>query len=334
MILFGRGSLIGFLTKFLALTSVLWAPQEWLYWLQLVLLTSDNPTWVDVDTLIGSDPAGPCLTREEKRNAISGSAEDVSGWYGPGAYLAWLVTANVASISAIWNAEQQRARKQKEMEGELLAALMYPTIAMLDLLYRFIRCKVDPTLNASMLVIIASLVTLGSARRLEWRLAYSQTVNVEDDMFPSGPRAWTMSVFLVLCHTVLWATLGEPYLDIKLFSVLYSLAIVVLMYSEIRVETLKDVYPYRTEEFRPRHERIAVFILVQVVFLIVLGTTQHSIFPSTGSKLSDLDQMATLLTVLFATIFSRTKRIFNWIQNVRRRSAGFSRLSPPEDMEL
>ncbi|KAF1979252.1 hypothetical protein BU23DRAFT_642589 [Bimuria novae-zelandiae CBS 107.79] len=135
------GSVIGFLGLFLNFTSVLWAPQNWFYWLQWIFMASENPTFVDVEPMIGN-PSPPCLTYEAKKEAVGADPGDVSGWYGPGAYLAWLFTIYVASVSSIWNTnissntyEVPTDQKKDEVatEGVLLAALIYPAIALLIL---------------------------------------------------------------------------------------------------------------------------------------------------------------------------------------------------------
>ena len=157
------------------------------------------------------------MTYEAKKEAVFADPSDVSGWYGPGAYLAWLFTVYVGSASSIWNsrktdsgtdAEISRKKNQDTIDGELLAALTYPAVCMLDIMYRLIRCKVDPTLDASMLVLFVGTFAISTARRLAF------PPNIEDmargDLFPSGKREWTISIFLAISHSIIYGTVGEP----------------------------------------------------------------------------------------------------------------------------
>lgn len=133
---------------FLSLTPVLWAPENWRYfWNSIYALSMGLPPRFDGS--FGS-PTGRCKTFHDKQTAVSGPATDVSGWYGPGAYLAWLLTAYAASLTSIWRSKSSPSTERMDIiEGELLAAFLYPLIAILDMLYRFIRCRVDPSSNAA-----------------------------------------------------------------------------------------------------------------------------------------------------------------------------------------
>ncbi|KAK7183130.1 hypothetical protein PSPO01_10677 [Paraphaeosphaeria sporulosa] len=130
--------------------------------------------WVDVDPLV-STMTSTYLSYAEKQVTVQADAGEVSGWYGPGAYLAWLSTLYMLSLSSIWHANYNNSsdamrRYEREengaIDGEFLAALTYPTVAILDLLYRFIRCKVNPTLDAAMLLLLTGSFTLCTARGL------------------------------------------------------------------------------------------------------------------------------------------------------------------------
>jgi hypothetical protein len=81
----------------------------------------------------------------------------------------------------------------------------------------------------------------------------------------------------VFCHTTVNATIGESYNELKLLATTYSLGAFVIVYFLIKARRLSDTYPYYLVEPRPRPERVAMFVLMQIVFFIVLGTTRHSI---------------------------------------------------------
>jgi hypothetical protein len=226
----------------------------------------------------------------------------------------------VYCVSAIWN--QKKSDEVETVEVELLVVLMYPAIAVLDVLYRLIRCRVDPTLSAAMIVVCTSLVTMGATWRLCWRLKVGFWVNIEAWLVPAGARRWIVSVFRILCHALVIGTMGEPWSERRLVTVVYVLGFVNLVFSEVITETKMNVHPYRIEGYRPRHERIGVFVVMQIIYMIVLGVTQRSIFPRSGASLTDLDQWATLGTVVVATIFSKRAHV----QDISTRFAGFRRV--------
>lgn len=323
---------------FLNFTSVLWAPQIWLYWVYWTLFMSNNAVFMDLEAVIGT-PTPPCMTYEAKKEAVFADPSDVSGWYGPGAYLAWLFTVYVGSISSIWNSGNSKEdsnavtsgeKDEDAIDGELLAALTYPAIAILDIIYRLIRCKVDPTLDASMLVLCVGTFAISTTRRLASPPDMETWTN--GDFFPSGKREWTISIFLLTCHAIIQGTVGEPYHSYKLMVTIYALAMGSILYTSFRTERLMDLYPYRKNERASQMGRVAVFVLLQVVFFIVIGYTRHNVMPRTGAKLSDLDQCATLITVVVATIFTRRKAIMEAMQQLQVLGAGFRRVrSVPSD---
>ncbi|KAL5371584.1 hypothetical protein DPSP01_014164 [Paraphaeosphaeria sporulosa] len=331
----GRGTVISFLCLFWDLTAVLWAPQNWIYWLQWTAMATSGGVYIDVDALV-ANPSPPCLSYAEKKTQVEADASDVSGWYGPGAYLAWLFTVYVSAFSSIWHADGidkstdvvaeddapgQELLNDDAIDGEFLAALTYPAIAILDILYRFSRCRVDPTLDAALLVVLTAILTLSTARRLASPPDMDKWV--AGDIFPTGPRQWILSVFLVVGHSLVFSITGEPYFSWRLVLTVYLLALANVVHSTIKIERLMDRHPYRIDEKRPRWERIAVFMVFQIVFMVVLGVTQKSVFPRTGASLSDMDQCATLITVIVATIFARRAKVLDWVNSVRLRLAGF-----------
>ncbi|KAL5412274.1 hypothetical protein PMIN04_009923 [Paraphaeosphaeria minitans] len=282
----------------------------------------------------------PCLSYAEKQIAVQADAYEVSGWYGPGAYLAWLFTLYVSSLSSIWHANYNNhsdaVRKQDKfdndaIDGEFLAVLAYPTVAILDLLHRFIRCKVDPTLDAAMLVILIGTFTMCTARRFASLPDLDKWV--DGDYFPSGSRQWMLSIFLQLGHSLNCETLAEPYVSGGFTITVYALLLLNILHSCIKVERLRDRYPYRFFEKRPRVKRLVMFVLLQMAFWLGLGVTRKSVFPRTGASLLDLDQCATLVTVIVATIFARRTRVLDWLKHVWLRFSGF-RLVQPHPVEV
>jgi len=135
----------------LDLTPVLWAPQNWLYWLQIIFMFSETPTWIDVDILIGNNPAGPCLTQSEESGCLRPSNKPVRLLWPR--FLPGLAPHCIHCFALLIRHSKfhEGCKHEEVIEGEILAALMYPLIAMIDILYRLIRCKMDPSINAALL---------------------------------------------------------------------------------------------------------------------------------------------------------------------------------------
>lgn len=278
-----------------------------------MLISLESPLFLDdaaVESWMAADLAGKCKTWKEIKDAISTSADEVSGWYGPGAYLAWLVTAYVAAGSSIWHAKSSTRSGEcnKLIDGETLLALGYPIIAALDILVRLIRCKIDPGMNAAVFVLISSLTIIGPMSRLSWQHDDEDpsTMNSEA-ILPTNVRQWVLCSVRFTCHTILYAILGEPYVKSKLVIALYAMLFLLLLYSEITATMLSETYPYRKTVYRPRAERVLAFGIVQVVFLTVLLAFKISPIPETGARFWDLDQAAGFFITICSLLYSRVE---------------------------
>ncbi|KAF2489949.1 hypothetical protein BU16DRAFT_567042 [Lophium mytilinum] len=329
---FYKWGMYNIITLFLFLTPVLWAPQNWIYWWQSVVLFSESPTWIDVDPIVSEMHTGQCHTFSEKKDAVSSPITNVSSFYGPGTYLAWLLTAWVASSSSIWHSRlSQRYEETNLIDGDMLAALLYPFIAICDILYRLIRCRLDPGIHAAFFVVISATSIFGLARRLSWQV---DGEGLSDSIFPAKTREWFWSCFQALAHSLILATIGEPYNDIVLVLTVYTLLLIITLYSEFCVGIYQDRYPYYTEKFRPRFERVAVFSLSYVTYLIVLAASHRPVFPRTGAKFTDLDQLGPLLGTVVTIIFFKRSVLASVLSHARRRLSGFSRLQQQENNEI
>ncbi|KAK4035090.1 hypothetical protein C8A01DRAFT_38424 [Parachaetomium inaequale] len=190
------------------------------------------------DEVFDLDPPGRCMSHADKLNATAGPVDQVSGWYGPGAYLSWLLTAYVAAFSSIWHskcAQSEEARK-KELEktdetdvfftlpkwgtsvedeadildGEMLAALIYPLVALCDVLVRLVRCSIDPGMSAAVFVLFAALTIFGPTSRLSWQQDGVEYFDAQG-ILPRTNRSWAWKLGAFLIHGVVVTLFGEPY---------------------------------------------------------------------------------------------------------------------------
>lgn len=311
---------------FLNFTPVLWAPQNWLYWLQTVIMYQGG--YVDVEPLVGNSTQ--CKTYHEKKEAISGPTTNVSGYYGPGAYLAWLLTAYVASMSSIWHSKLSATYNEENfMDGEVLAAIAYPLIAVCDVLYRLFRCRLDPGMNAALFVISSATLMFSSAARLSWQ---DNDGGITDDIFPAKTRGWIWISVSILGHSLIIGTIGEPYNNLTMTITMWPILAFIILYSGFTVEVIRDHYPYHNDMFRPPLERTVVFSLCYIVYVSILAGKGHSIIPATNVKMTDMDQLGPFLGTIFTLLFFRRASISEFISYIRQRRAGFFTL-PEHDNE-
>jgi hypothetical protein len=344
---------------FLSLTPVLWAPNNWLLWLSMVTFT-ENPAGMAAlpNEVFDVDPPGRCMSHADKLNAIAGPVDDVSGWYGPGAYLSWLLTAYVAAGSSIWHSkcaqsEETRKKESKKineaedlfslpkwgasvedeadiLDGEMIAALIYPLIALCDVLLRLVRCSIDPGMSAAVFVLYAALTIFGPTARLSWQQDGVEYYDAHGVLLPKTNRSWAWKFAAFLIHGVVITLLGEPYAyTAELPIPVYVMLFLLMLYSMVSGERLMEEYPYRMTICRPRAERLVVFGMLQVIFYSVAYGKTGSALPATGSGLWELDQIGTLCVTVFTLLYLRSGGIRSFISKARHRLAGFAQLGGP-----
>ena len=251
------------------------------------------------------DSDGQCKTWMEKRDAIIDTAASASGWYGPGAYLAWLITAYATALSTIWHSKcSEKHPDVNKLDAEILLTIGYPLVALGDVLLRLIRCQFDPGMTAAVFVLVSTLTIIGPLTRLSWQ---EDGVEVESDPphFPRTVKEWTWKTFRFLCHTVVYAILFEPYLESRVMLAVYVLLLLTLLYSGIYGEARLDKYPYQRSVYRTRTERVVTFCVIQLVFNIVLFSVSRSVWPKTDASLLDLDQIAGVFPAKGIMVFAK-----------------------------
>jgi hypothetical protein len=320
-----------FLRPFLWLTPTLWTPGIFKYMLYFLASASDTPNFALLydDTTLewvwGGEPPVRCMSWEEKRNATlagAASVEQVSGLYGPGTYMAWLVVAYSSALSSIWHSGgSKHGADTSTRDLDSFAALLYPIVTLADILSRLVRCKIDPQIDAAMFVVLSSMMILRPAARLSWQ---HEKAEPTDQLIPQTHGQWVGEVVHFLSHLILWTVTGEPYAYTGLGWAVYGLLLVVMLYSLVCSEFLTDTYPYRQWAYRPRLERAGVFCALQLVFGIILLTTGHySILPATGASLLDLDQAAALLAAVLVLLYSKWGVFETLVSKYRHQQAGF-----------
>jgi hypothetical protein len=342
------GGIPSLIQLFLSLTPVLWSPSNWASWAMMVtraMSASDHvPDYTLLDDLHAKEAFERCLTDEAKRNATLTGLDEISGCYGPGAYLAWLVTAYVAAFSSIWHSKCARgpeaARKASHsdgfftlprlssddpadtLDGETVAALVYPLVALVDVFVRLVRCKIGAQRSAAMFVLFSALMVFGPTSRLSWQV---DGVKFEPVMFPNTNRSWAWKLCGLLVHSFVITLIGEPYAyTLELVIPVYVMLFVVMLYALVHGERLDEEYPYRTAVYRPRAERAAVFGMIQAIFLIGCCGKDRILSPGDGATLWDRDQIGALATFVVALLFSRMSGAASLVATIHNRWQAFS----------
>lgn len=259
------GSIPGLIQLFLSLTPVLWSPSNWANWAMMAARAMSESAYLPDYTLLNDlhskEAFERCMTDEAKRNATLTGIDEISGWYGPGAYLAWLVTAYVAAFSSIWHSkcarEPEAARKTSHsdgfftlprlssddpadmLDGEMVAALAYPLVALVDVFVRLVRCKIDAQMSAAVFVLFSALMVFGPTSRLSWQV---DGVKFEPVMFPNTNRSWAWKLCGLLVHSFVITLIGEPYAyTLELVIPVYVMLFVVMLYALVHGEARGEV---------------------------------------------------------------------------------------------
>ncbi|GAB1318479.1 hypothetical protein MFIFM68171_08689 [Madurella fahalii] len=355
---------------FLSLTPVLWAPNNWFAWfIGLVMSTGTGVGYIPndfVDDIGKLDRPGRCMSWADKRDATAGPADGVSGWYGPGAYLSWLVTAYAAAFPSIWHskcAQSEEARRQDGsdndesdnegepfhlpkwgskdpadvLDGEMIAAVAYPLVAVCDVVARLIRCRIDPGMSAAVFVLVSALTVFGPTSRLSWQRD-GQDNEEHPEFLPRTNRSWMWKSAGTFIHGVVMSLSGEPYAYPLLVLSVYVMLFLLMSYSVISMERLSETYPYRVKVYPSRAARVTAFTILQISFYGAAYGTIGSMLPVTGSSLWELDQIGALCTTVLTLLYLRREDAKYLVLDIGRQLAGFRRLggSDPEggNMEL
>jgi hypothetical protein len=322
-------SIPGILSLLLALTPPLWNPSVWSNWWDAVMLSAGMAGGVDFNLIFGERPR--CMTRNETLAAVLAPEANVSGFYGPGAYMAWLLASWGVAISSIAHAKCASNNAQRlDLDLELIGVIAYPFVACMDIIIRLIRCKIDASLTAAVFVVVASFTIFSPMKRLSVQREGSELFELEE--FLLNKRLLMLRIPRWMGYGILLAISGEPYVNSGALICVCSLLCFVVIYSGIiGDETWKGgcyekgeyVTGHFTSPYRPWQERVAVFCLVQIIFSIVLVKTgNHSFWPVTSASLYDLDQATTLLLAIVTLAVSRRtalkSHLGRWLLEIKR----------------
>jgi hypothetical protein len=324
------------LSLLLALTPTLWDPSVWTNWWDTAMISAGMTGGVNFNLIFGKRER--CMTRNETLVAVLAPETNVSGLYGPGTYMAWLLTSWAAAISSIAHAKCASNNPQRlDIDLELLGVIAYPVVACMDIIIRLFRCKIDASLTAAVFVVVTSLTIISPMKRLSIQREGSELFELlaDNSHFLENKRLNMLRIPRWIGYGVLQAVIGEPYVNNNALITLWSLLFFVMIYSGIvgdqKYEMGRDekgdyIKGHFTSPYRPWEERVAVFCLVQIIFSIVLVTTgNHSFWPVTSSSLYDLDQATALLLAIVTLVVSRRTALRSHLGRCSRKIMGVVR---------
>jgi hypothetical protein len=239
----------------------------------------------------------PCMT-----------IEDISGFYGPGVYWAWVITTISAMVSTL------SADRDKIVSIDFIGSSLYALASMGDLHLRFCQTcdqQIEFQLKASLQVISTSSI-------LSFLTLFIGEFWHKDDntVFSSGRwQLWKAFLLAPLIQGVFWVS----------WSIRYSFRLEVMFFLFLCIwggglwYKLRDHAVWRTA-------RYSYLLLVAHQFGYFdyskeASLTQPTFTLLSGAKLSDLDQALTLATTILVMMvqWKAWRRVLPWVHRLRDR---------------
>ena len=244
-------------------------------------------------------------------------APSVSGWYGPGVFVAWLISAHSSAISSIWNNKCSALNKEfHHIDAELLFVLFYPAVTLCDLFNRLTKFEMYPDVNATIFILSWSIIILGPANVLSRHAESIYELDSAHNRMKCLRYAASM-IIQMLSYSMIIGFMHEPN-GYRHLGLVLAVQLAVMIYAILRWIMLLNGNKYGKSLSWPRVERVVVFCVVQILFGIILYSMRHSIWPPTTISIWELDQWATLLSAIINTFYMRAGGI-KWIWKEGRR---------------
>ena len=248
----------------------------------------------------------------------------VSSFYGPGAYLAWYITALTVTARHLWSKSSSPVvtpPSRWKPSGDVLAAVAYPVTALVDSTIQL--CRLRSKSDGDYAEFLAASFPLHAASTLALSTA------VMGGNASSRERYFVMIWFYwVMCQpTSISYLCGGGGVSATNFLEQYPLSTILgSVCTCLLTMAFKDVWI-------DSHPSTLPLILISQVILqciLMLNQPPFSIFPATGSVLADLDQAAALTTALVILLYSHTEQIISacrlWSEQIMASCIRFWRL--------
>jgi hypothetical protein len=235
------------------------------------------------------------------------TVESISGFYGPGAYWAWILT----TISAI--ASTLSAGGEKELSIDFVSSSLYTLVAMGDLQLRAcVKCdpQFDFQVKASLQVISMSSILCFLA------LLVGEIWRKGDNTGPSSGRwqLWKALLFFPFLQAALWVS----WIIKHSISVLLGIFMVVCFAGGGMWLVLQENVAWRII----RHSYLCLIAHMLAAFQWSDQTsllTRPTLIPLSGAKLSDMDQVLTLVAAILVMIvqWKVGSRALSWFYRLK-----------------
>lgn len=241
--------------------------------------------------------------------------KDVSGYYGPGSFLAWYITAASSVYHFEWQAYCQFLDLQprsahlsngNNLDGVIIATIAYPAISTIDLTLKSCQGALGPAADAAECVVCSSW----------WLSAACTTAMIvhrrsNSRIHLSRAAAWfgllvASSIALLVERFVAGKSPFVGQTVLNYWAIPLALLCILIVLS--RLET-----PTYTETRQPLAWKFVFSVIpaMTVFAAIYMGSTSSSNdytrfvaipFPATASSLRDLDQIAAVGTAIAAAL--------------------------------
>jgi hypothetical protein len=240
---------------------------------------------------------------------------NVSGYYGPGSYLAWYITA----VSAMYphevlvyarflelrGAEQRHPCQNHLLSGATIATIAYPAVAIVDLAIRSLRMDLGPSADAAQCVTCASWwlsAACITSECIKWRSTGRLNWTTRTVAWVSLLLASSFSLVITRCVLRPNTLVVGPIVN-QWTTLLVSLYILISLNTLAKEVDKKNSHqPMRTILLWTIPAPIG-FAAFSISLKFPSPDNSHIMFipfPVTAAKLSDLDQAAAVGTALVA----------------------------------
>jgi hypothetical protein len=248
---------------------------------------------------------------QEVIDVHSVAIEDISGFYGPGAYWAWVITTISAMASTL------SAGRAETVSFDFIGSSLYTLASLGDLQLRACQnCdqKIEFQLKASLQVISASSI-LSFVTLITGELWHKDNNTV----FSSGQwQLWKALILVPLMQGSLWAFWWINHTDYPL-----SLQPVLFIVSCSIVWGLWHMFRGNAFQRTIRYSYALMVAHGLGLFDYSKGSsfTRPTFSPLSGAKLSDMDQALTLATTTLVMMiqWKPWRRISSWVDRFRNR---------------
>ncbi|MCJ1240427.1 hypothetical protein MMC14_008429 [Varicellaria rhodocarpa] len=227
------------------------------------------------------------------------SYSNVSGYYGPGACLAWYITAVTLGVrTLVFKAQSDECEEEKsspnfKINGDVLATTAYPLVAFFDTTVQLFYSILSGTpLSAEFM---AGLFVLELATTLAFFIV---TLDRERD---SPKRHWAQRVLCIITIFIGHGSIIEDWTSPKVtwHGVLKSIFCTMIAFD-------RHIY-YHNRAAKPL--LLAVHVVGQSVVRSHLPP--YTLLPKTSSRFTDLDQIAAFVTTIVALVFPWKDQLYS-----------------------